>query len=227
MGKQYLIFFGPPGSGKGTQIEKISEKLKLPAISTGALFRREIENKTDLGKRVGGIIRSGSLVDDDTVNEIIAKRLGEPELKRGAILDGYPRNDYQLKFLISALNSRADGESSVIYAVLVDVSDEAVRERLGGRLTCTCGATYHSKNQPPKVNGICDLCGSALFTREDDKPGVIDKRLEIYHQAAGAVLDYFRKSGNLIVVNGEQGIRDVESELENQLNIAGIAAAPG
>lgn len=222
MSRIYIIFFGPPGSGKGTQAEILSEKFKLPIISVGALLRREIESKTDLGKKIKPIVEQGHLIDDDIANEIIARRVRAGEIDRGAIFDGYPRKISQQDFFISLLDELIE-ENDNMYAILVDVSDEVALKHLGGRRSCSCGATYHIVNNPPKQEGVCDDCGQKLFIRNDDKEEVIAKRLQIYHEIVKPMLDYWEKNGKLFRVNGEQSIEEVQSDIINLLNKRGIS----
>jgi adenylate kinase len=215
--KTYIIFFGPPGSGKGTQAEKISEKKHLPIISTGALFRREIELKTALGRKIKPLLRQGQLVSDITVNKIFAKRLQDKDMDRGAICDGYPRNIEQQNFLITLLG-KLTGKDDIIIAILVQVRDKTVIERLSGRRVCACGATYHIKNNPPPESGVCSRCGNkSIFIRDDDKEEVIRKRLKVYHQTTRPMLDYWEKHGKLLRINGELNITEVENEIDLML----------
>ncbi len=222
MTKTFFIFFGPPGSGKGTQAEILSEKFNLPEISVGALLRREIELETDLGKKIKSVVEQGRLVDDDFVNEIITRCVRSGEIDRGAIFDGYPRKISQQNFFISLLDELIE-EDDKVYAVLVDVSDEVAQKHLGGRRSCSCGATYHIINNPPKQEGICDDCGQKLFIRNDDKEEAIAKRLQIYHEIVKPMLGYWDKNDKLFRVNGEQSIEEVQRDLINLLNKLSVA----
>jgi len=217
MQKTYLIFFGPPGSGKGTQVDLLAKKLKLPVVCPGELFRHEIEINSDIGKKVKKVVESGRLVSELITEKLVNNRLKKNDAKKGAIFDGFPRRRKQLNFLINKLKEIATSEDK-IYAILVDVSDKEVKLRLGGRRVCDCGAAYHLQYNPPKKDEVCDLCGKKLSTRSDDKPEVITDRLKLYHKQTKPLLDYWQKSGKLIKINGEQSIRDVAEEIWDQLN---------
>lgn len=211
--KKILIFFGAPGSGKGTQAKIVSKKIKLPTISTGELLRQEIKEKTKLGQKVEKTIAKGKYVSDNVIAEIILKRTKNKDAKNGYIFDGFPRNKKQLNNLTSNFNL---GRSRV-FAVLVDVGDKEVKSRLGGRRVCGCGMTYHLKFNPPKKKGICDQCSSKLYTRKDDKPSVIADRLKIYHKEIAPLLSYWDKDDKLIRINGEQSIKKVQQDIIKEL----------
>jgi adenylate kinase len=196
----------------------LSKKNKLPTISTGELLRREIKDKTILGKRVENIISQGKYVSDGIITKIIFKRIKNKDARKGYIFDGFPRNKKQLNSLIKNLNL---GEAEVL-AILVDVSDKEVKSRLGGRRVCNCGATYHIKFNPPKKKGVCDSCGSKLFIRDDDRPSVITNRLKIYHRETDPILDYWEKNDKLIGINGEQSIKKVQQDIIKRLKIHNI-----
>lgn len=214
MAKDFYIMFGPPGSGKGTQAEILGKKLNLPTISTGVLLRKEIENKTELGKKVESIMAAGNLVSDEIVAEMIDSRLKEKDAEQGAILDGYPRTLNQQNFLLNIFKVMPEAK---IIPLLVDVNDDEVVKRLGGRRACACGATYHMLYKPPKNDEICDICGKKLVIRPDDQPEVIKERLKVYHANADPVIDYWKKSGKLITINGEPPIKEVAEEIEKRL----------
>ena len=211
--------FGPPGSGKGTQAEILGKRLNLPTISTGVLLRKEIENKTELGKEVESIMAAGNLVSDEIVAKMIDNRLKEKDAGQGAILDGYPRTLNQQDFLLSIFKKTAE---AVVTPLLVDVSDDEVIKRLGGRRACACGATYHMIYKPPKNDEICDVCGTKLVVRPDDQPEVIKERLKVYHKNVDPVIDYWKKSGKLIIINGEPPIKEVAEEIEKRLKETSI-----
>jgi adenylate kinase len=235
--KFILIFLGPPGSGKGTQAEMISKKIKLPTISTGELLREEIRAKTKIGRTVEKIIAKGKYAPEEIIEKIISKRIKKADAKRGFILDGFPRNKKQLNYLIEMLKIKRNlkrnriphrvsdffvisnrASDPFVIAILVDVSDKEVKSRLGGRRVCACGATYHIKFNPPKKKGVCDLCGSKLRIRDDDKPSVIANRLKIYHKEIAPIINYWEKNGKLIKINGEQSIKKVQKNILNSLN---------
>jgi len=216
MEKIYLIFLGPPGSGKGTQAQMLSAKAKLPIISTGELLRHEQEKNTNKGKMIKEIIVKGKLVSNKIVEAIINKRLTAKDANKGMIFDGFPRNKNQLRHLTGKL-----GKNNV-YAILVDVSDKEVKRRLGGRRMCACGATYHLKYNPPQKSGICDLCRGKLFIRNDDRPKVIADRLKLYHQQSEPLIDYWLQSKRLIKINGGQNISRVRKDIEKKIRNLGI-----
>lgn len=229
MSKIFLIFFGPPGSGKGTQADMLAEKIKLPVICPGELLRHEMELKTALGKKVKLAVNSGKMVNEAIVEKLIDQRLGRRDAEKGAIFDGCPRRKKQLNFLIKKFNMITHNEHSDtliqksqsndlrIVAILVNVSNKEIKQRLGGRRVCDCGAAYHIKYNPPKKRGICDLCGKKLSVRADDKPAVIADRLKLYHMQTEPLLDYFQQRGELIKIDGEQSIKDVEKDIIKKL----------
>ncbi|MFA6393645.1 MAG: nucleoside monophosphate kinase [Patescibacteria group bacterium] len=214
MKKIFYIMFGPPGSGKGTQAEILGKRMGLPTISTGVLLRKEIGDKTELGQKVESIIAGGNLVSDEIVAKMIISRLKESDAAKGAIFDGYPRTMNQNKFLLDVLKE-IPGDN--IIPILVDVSDEEVARRLGGRRSCSCGATYHMIYNPPKNDETCDVCGAKIVIRPDDEPGVIKERLKVYHLNVDLVINYWRSNGRLIVIDGEPPIKEVAKEIEKKL----------
>jgi adenylate kinase len=218
MSSKFLIFFGPPGSGKGTQAERLQAKLNLIGISTGALLRNEISQQTELGCLVEPIIKSGRLVDDEIVTKILEKRLGAADASAGAIFDGYPRNIHQQELLLELLEKiGVDVGNGQIFAVLISVEDDEVKKRILLRRSCACGAIFHLEYNPPLKDGVCDKCGGQLYQREDDKEAVIASRLKIYHQEIGPILDFWENSGKLIKINGEQKPEAIHEELLRRL----------
>lgn len=220
--RKYIIFFGPPGSGKGTQADMLAEKLKIPVICPGELLRAERDEGTKLGKRAAKKMSQGKMISNKIVEEIIDKRFEKPDVKKGVIFDGYPRVKAQLKLLLKRLirqrrTSHGLEKSDKIIAILVDVSAEEVKNRLGGRRVCDCGAAYHLKFNPPKKSRVCDLCGERLYIRKDDTPKVIKNRLKLYKKKTNPVIDYFKKNGKLIVINGEQDIKKVQRDIIKNL----------
>ncbi|MEW6564083.1 MAG: adenylate kinase [Spirochaetota bacterium] len=197
-----LVFLGPPGAGKGTLAAKAVELLQIPHISTGAIFRTAIANKTPLGLKVKEIIDAGRLVDDETTIALVRERLAEPDAQKGYILDGFPRTIAQAEAL--------EGFSKIDRVVNFDIPDAAVIERLSGRRVCkNCGANYHILFSKPKKDGICDLCGGELYTRDDDKPEAIQKRLEVYRAQTAPLIDYYRKKGLLVDVDARPAVDQV------------------
>lgn len=211
MSKNYYIFFGPPGSGKGTQAKKVSEFLSLPVISTGEILRQEVELKSEIGKKAEKLMAMGKYVSEELVGELMIKRLRKKDAVNGAIFDGYPRTEFQQNFLINKL------KKFNILAVFVAVKDLEIKKRLGGRRACVCGHTFHTKFKPAKKMGICDFCGSKLFIRPDDKPESIKTRLEIYHKLTEPLLKYWEDNGKIIKVDGEQKIEVVYREILGKL----------
>lgn len=214
--KTFLIFFGPPGSGKGTQADMLAKKLNLPVVSPGELLRHEEDSNTAIGRKIKPIIDSGKLVPDEIIEKIIFKCFKRFGGRAGIIFDGYPRKRAQLDFLTEKLEKIA-GRQDYVRAILIDVSDREVKRRLGGRRVCDCGAAYHLKYNPPLRQGICDLCGKKLYIRHDDKPALIADRLKLYHKEIKPLLDYFEKSDKLIKINGEQSIGDVQGDIIDNL----------
>jgi adenylate kinase len=218
-----VLVFGPPGAGKDTQAERLSEKLDIPLISTGGILRRETKKGTAISKKIKATIDNGKMISTDLMNKILDGRLQEEDTKKGFILDGYPREKIQLEFLKKKIKEIEEGGSVVVSAFYIDVGDEEVKQRLGGRRECPkCGATYHMKYAPPQENETCDVCGHTLRQREDDKEEVIEERLDIFYDKMKPVLTYFKKNGKLIEVNGEQSIEEVEKEIEHKAEQQGL-----
>jgi len=204
--------FGAPGSGKGTQTAMLAKKFGIPAISTGNLLRQEVKNDTPLGRKVKMIIESGRLVPQKIVNDLLSARLAEKDTAFGLVFDGYPRDERQNKFLIKKLKTLS-GPDSRIVVIYIFVSDAEIKRRLSGRRICQCGATYHLLYQPPEKKNICDRCGRELVRRRDDQPAVITHRLKIYHKESAPVIDYWRRAGRLIKIDGKKPIREVSREI--------------
>lgn len=201
-----IVLFGPQGSGKGTQAEMLSKKYNLPILAPGEIFRKEIKDQTELGRLVASLINRGELVPDEITNKIVLNELAQEKYKNGFILDGYPRNIHQLE--------RLEGLVHPTHVIELMSSDAEVIKRLGGRRICSkCGAIYHLKNKPPKIEGVCDICSGKLIMRDDDRPEVIKKRLEVYHQETEPVLNYYFEKKKLIRVNGEQSIEKVFEDI--------------
>lgn len=202
-----VIMLGAPGAGKGTQAKQIADKYSIPHISTGDIFRANIKNGTELGKKAKTYMDQGLLVPDELVVELVADRIQQDDCKNGFVLDGFPRTIPQAEALDAALekiNEKMD------YAIDVDVPDENIIKRMSGRRAClNCGATYHIVSIPTKVEGICDRCGSPIVLRDDDKPETVKKRLEVYHEQTQPLIDYYKKQDILRTVNGVQPMEDV------------------
>jgi len=197
-----LIFLGPPGAGKGTLAEKAVGMLKLPHISTGAIFRAALAAGTPLGLRVKAIMDAGKLVDDETTIELVKERLAQEDAQKGYILDGFPRTIPQAEALAKF--------SSVDKVVNFDIPDSLVVERLGGRRVCRkCGHNFHVIFDKPKTEGICDYCGGEVYTRDDDKSEAIQKRLEVYRAQTAPLIDFYRNKGVLVDVDARPSVDQV------------------
>ena len=198
---------GAPGAGKGTQAKKIADKYGIPHISTGDIFRANIKNGTELGKKAKAYMDQGLLVPDDLTLELIMDRFREPDCAAGYVLDGFPRTIPQAEALTRALEANGD---SIDYAVNVEVPDENIISRMSGRRAClACGATYHIVHIPTKAEGICDRCGEKLVLRDDDKPETVQKRLDVYHSQTQPLIEYYTGQGKLAEVDGTAPMEDV------------------
>ena len=202
-----IIMLGAPGAGKGTQAKMIAEKFGIPHISTGDIFRANIKNGTELGAKAKEYMDKGLLVPDELVVDLIMDRFKADDCKNGYILDGFPRTIPQAEALDKALS--ANGES-VDYAIDVEVPDENIVNRMSGRRACVgCGATYHIKYNPTKVEGKCDACGEVLILRDDDKPETVLNRLNVYHEQTQPLIDYYNEKGILKEVDGTVDMNEV------------------
>lgn len=202
-----IIMLGAPGAGKGTQAKMIADKYGVPHISTGDIFRANIKEGTELGKKAKTYMDQGLLVPDELVVDLVVDRVKNPDCAKGYVLDGFPRTIPQAECLDKAL---ADMNDSMDYAINIDVPDENIITRMGGRRACVgCGATYHVVNIPPKKEGICDRCGGELILRDDDKPETVKKRLDVYHEQTQPLIDYYTKKGIIKDVDGTQQMDDV------------------
>ncbi len=185
-----IILLGPPGAGKGTQAKALAQKLKLPHISTGDILRQNVSQGTSLGKQAMDFMNRGALVPDELVTQMLKKRVSHPDVKKGFILDGYPRNINQAKALDDILKEMNTSIGLVIY---LDASEPVIIQRLSGRLVCSvCGANFHTKNMPPKINLTCDNCQGKLYQRSDDKPETIKRRLQVYLEESSPVIQYYK-----------------------------------
>lgn len=217
MSRTILVFFGPPGSGKGTQSELLSEAVSLPAISTGELLRHEQKIGSAVGRRARGLMSKGGLVSVGLVDHLLKDRLKKADAKRGFILDGYPRNESQFKNFLKLI--KADDS---LYFIEMQVPDREVVVRLSGRRVCDCGASYHTMYDPPLKKDICDLCGRRLHPRPDDMPAVIRKRLKEYHHSIRPLLQKASGRGSLIFVDGERSIKSIFGDLKKGLREYGV-----
>ncbi|MBE5968918.1 MAG: adenylate kinase [Lachnospiraceae bacterium] len=202
-----LIMLGAPGAGKGTQAKMIAEKYNIPHISTGDIFRANIKEGTELGKKAKSYMDAGGLVPDELVVDLVVDRVGQADCKNGYVLDGFPRTIPQAESLDAALAKTGD---KVDYAINIEVPDQNIIDRMGGRRACVaCGATYHIVNIPPKKEGVCDKCGESLILRDDDKPETVKKRLEVYHEQTEPLIKYYKAKNAEVEIDGTMDMNDV------------------
>lgn len=206
-----IIMLGAPGAGKGTQAKKIAEKYSIPHISTGDIFRANIKNNTELGKKAKTYMDKGELVPDELVVDLIMDRFKDADCANGYVLDGFPRTIPQAEALDKAL---AANNEAVDFAINVEVPDENIINRMSGRRACVgCGATYHIQFNAPKVEGVCDTCGEKLILRDDDKPETVKNRLSVYHEQTQPLIDYYTTQGVLKTVDGTRDLNEVFQEI--------------
>ena len=211
-----IIMLGAPGAGKGTQAKQIAAKYSIPHISTGDIFRANIKNGTELGKKAKTYMDQGALVPDELTCDLVMDRIQQDDCKNGFVLDGFPRTIPQAKALDDALTKIGE---KMDYAIDVDVPDENIVNRMGGRRACVgCGATYHLVYAPTKTEGICDVCGKELILRDDDKPETVKKRLDVYHEQTQPLIDYYTNAGILKTVDGTV---DIDVVFQNIVEILG------
>ncbi len=207
----YIVLLGPPGVGKGTQAEILSNRTGLPHISSGDLFRENMKNNTELGKRARSYMDKGELVPDDVTIDMVRDRLSREDCRGGAILDGFPRTPPQADALQAIL---ADFHGGVNVVPFITAEPQVLVERASGRWTCReQGHIYHEKFSPPKVPGVCDIDGSELYQREDDKADTVAKRIKVYLEQTAPLVDYYRKAGKLVEIDGTKPIDDVTASL--------------
>ena len=219
--RKFIVFLGPPGSGKGTQARRIQELLGLPQVATGDLFRYNLKNQTELGLLAKKYIDAGDLVPDEVTIRMVEERLAREDCAQGAILDGFPRNLEQAV----ALDHMLAPYGGVTVAPLFEVEDDVVVERISGRRICrNCGAVYHIKFNPPKQDNICDVCGGELYQRDDDKPETVKNRLYVYYKHTAPLIGYYFAKGILARINAEQPLDDVTQQLLDILASYGIVA---
>ncbi len=206
-----IIMLGAPGAGKGTQAKKIASKYSIPHISTGDIFRANIKNGTELGKKAKTYMDQGLLVPDELVVDLVVDRVAADDCANGYVLDGFPRTIPQAEALDAALEKMGE---AMDYAINVEVPDENIVKRMSGRRACVaCGATYHIEHIPPKTEGICDTCGKELILRDDDKPETVLKRLNVYHEQTQPLIDYYTGKGTLKEVDGTKDMSEVFDEI--------------
>jgi adenylate kinase len=215
MAELNLVLLGPPGSGKGTQGERLNEDLRLPYYATGDILRAAVRDETELGRTAKQYMDAGDLVPDGVIVGVIAEALDSDEARDGFILDGFPRTTPQAEALDAKLSELGRAVTAVL---LIDVSDEEVIRRLGGRRTCVAnGHVFHVDFNPPEQEGVCDLDGSELIVRDDDKPEVIGKRLATYHEKTEPLIDYYDQRSVLRRIAGEAPPDQVTEELQRTL----------
>lgn len=198
---------GAPGAGKGTQAQMLAKKYDIPHVSTGDIFRMNIKNGTELGMEAKKYMDQGLLVPDELTVRILLDRVAREDCRKGYVLDGFPRNIPQADVLDEALSKLGD---KIDYAINVDVPDENIIRRMGGRRAClSCGATYHIEHVPPKKEGICDKCGQELVLRDDDKPETVKNRLQVYKEQTQPLIDFYTKKGVLHNVDGTKDMNEV------------------
>jgi adenylate kinase len=207
----YIVLLGPPGVGKGTQAKLIAETTGLPHISSGDLFRDNIKNGTELGTLAQSYMNKGELVPDDVTIRMIRERISRPDCKDGALLDGYPRTTVQAEALETLL---AEFGGKVNYVPFITAPEAVLIERLSGRWTCRAnGHIFHDKYNPPRMAGMCDIDGSELYQRDDDKSDTVVRRIQVYLNQTAPLVEYYRGRGILSEIDGAQPIENVSAEL--------------
>lgn len=215
MAELNLVLLGPPGSGKGTQGERLNEDLRLPYYATGDILRGAVRDETELGREAKEYMDRGDLVPDEVIVGVIAERIDSSEALDGFILDGFPRTTPQAEALDAKLSELGRAVTAVL---LIDVSDDEVVRRLGGRRTCEAnGHVFHVEFEPPKQEGVCDIDGSPLIVRDDDKPEVIRKRLETYHEKTEPLVSYYDSRSVLRQIEGESAPGEVAEQIRRTL----------
>ena len=206
-----IIMLGAPGAGKGTQAKMIADRYGIPHISTGDIFRANIKNGTELGKKAKAYMDKGELVPDELTVELLLDRVAKEDCKSGYVLDGFPRTIPQAEVLEKELDKIGE---KIDYAIDVEVPDENIIKRMGGRRACvSCGATYHIEHVPPKQEGICDKCGSELILRDDDKPETVANRLNVYHSQTQPLIDFYNERNVLKEVDGTKDMMEVFDDI--------------
>jgi adenylate kinase len=217
MAKTCLILFGLPGAGKGTQAEILSEEEGYEHISSGAIFRENLEKETELGKKAQEYINHGELVPDDITISMMEKRIKQVSAEKGFLLDGFPRTRPQAQALDAFLEEYE--EEIRVMVLYIKVPEEELIDRLTGRLTCRAeGHIFHQRFNPPEKEGVCDYDGSELYQRDDDQPETVKKRIQEYTQKTEPLIDYYRQQGTLIEIDGDQGVVEVSQEIRRVLD---------
>ncbi len=209
---KYLVLFGPPGVGKGTQAERLKEELQIAHVATGDLFRDNLKRETELGKLAKSYMDRGALVPDEVTIGMVRERLKEADTQNGVLFDGFPRTVAQAEALDQLLSEHGDKIETVLF---IQAPEDVLLERLGNRWTCKkCGAVYNLNSKPPKVTGVCDLCGGELYQRPDDNLETQKKRIEVYAAQTSPLIDYFDQKGLLIRIDGQQVIEKVTADVK-------------
>ena len=207
----YIVMLGPPGAGKGTQAANLAGATGQVHVATGDMFRENVRGGTELGVLAKGYMDRGELVPDEVTISMLLERLGRPDAAAGALFDGFPRTVEQAGALDGAL---AERDSAISAALLIDVSEEEVLRRLGGRWSCAdCGAVFHEVFNPPRAEGKCDSCPNDLMQRDDDRPEAIARRLRVYEEQTAPLIEFYEQQGKLVRVNGEQSPDAVGADL--------------
>jgi adenylate kinase len=213
-----LILLGPPGAGKGTQAALLSQRLRIPHVASGDLFREAMRKGTALGKKARSYMKRGVLVPDEVTNAMIEERLKEPDCAKGVILDGFPRTIEQARALEGILTERGERVDRVL---VIQVSEGALIERLSGRRTCRrCQTNYHILFNPPQKEGVCDKCGGDLYQRSDDEEETVRRRFRVYMEETAPLIDHYRRQGLLTQIDGEQGIEGVQRGILSALSLS-------
>lgn len=217
-----VILFGPPGAGKGTQATAAAAFLGIPHVSTGDIFRKHLKEGTPLGLLAKSFMDQGGLVPDEVVVDIVASRLDEEDAREGVLFDGFPRTVVQARLLVERL---ANAGRRVDVVINLAVDDRVIVSRLSGRRTClSCGATYHSVNNPPSESGRCDRCDGEVVQRPDDSEGTVASRLETYHAQTAPVLEWFRGRSPVLDIDADRSILEVEQSIREQLEVLSPAS---
>ena len=212
---KYLVLFGPPGVGKGTQAERLKDELQIAHVATGDLFRDNLKRETELGKLAKSYMDRGVLVPDEVTIGMVRERLKEPDTQNGVLFDGFPRTVAQAEALDKLLSERGGKIEQVLF---INAPAEVLLERLGNRWTCRqCGAVYNANSKPPKVAGVCDNCGGEVYQRPDDQPDVQKKRIDVYLEQTSPLIAYFDQLGMLTRIDGQQPIEKVTAAVKAAL----------
>jgi adenylate kinase len=207
----YLILFGPPGVGKGTQAERLKTTLGLAHVATGDLFRDHLKRETELGQLAKSYMDRGALVPDDVTIRMVRERVKDPDTQHGMLLDGFPRTVAQAEALEKLL---AERDQKIKHVLFINAPKEMLLERLGNRWTCKqCGAIYNANTRPPKIAGVCDVCGGVVYQRDDDKPEVQAKRINVYLEQTAPLIEYYQAHGMMTMIDGRQSVDQVYADL--------------